>query len=383
MQKVEPRLSKNYRKSSIELLKIVGIVLIVISHVVETLHTGNDYIATNDFMLDISAATTNIQYLILAIFQYSGSLGNSIFFVCSAWFLLDSDKVDTKKIFHMLMDVWIVSITILIVVYCIRGGDVPFKLVIRQFFPTTFNNNWYITCYLLFYPLHTFLNLIIKKIDQKTLLKITLVMLGLYVGVNFIVSGKFFWSKLVLWVALYFAIAYMKYYLVDISNKVRLNILVLGISCVGLIGLICFTNFLGLHFEVFSHSLLKWKSNCNPFLILIAISMLNIARNVHFESKIVNYVSGVSLLIYIFHENYLLKTFYRPQMWSLIYHQFGYDYILIWMFILVLLVFLFGLIMSIVYKYTIGKIVSIVCNCSFPILQRMYTKIEQYILKLH
>lgn len=383
MQKVETRLSRKYRKSSIELLKIVGILLIVISHVVETLHVSNNYIAMNDFILDISTATTNIQYLILAIFQYSGSLGNSIFFVCSAWFLLDSDKSDAKKILHMLMDVWTVSIIILIVVYVIKCGAVPLELVIRQIFPTTFENNWYITCYLLFYPLHTFLNLIIKKIDQKTLLKITLVMLGLYVGVNFIISGSFFWSKLVLWVALYFAIAYMKYYLADIANKVSFNILVLGISCVGLIGLVCLTNFLGLHIEIFSLSLLKWKSNCNPFLILIAISMLNIARNVHFESKIVNYVSSLSLLIYIFHENQLLKIFYRPQMWSFVYHQFGYDYILIWMFILVVIVFLFGLIASIVYKHTIGKIVSIVCNRSFPALQRMYRKIEENILKLH
>ena len=328
-------------------------------------------------------ATTNIQQLILAILRYSGALGNSIFFICSAWFLLDNDKVDSKKILRIILDVWVISMAIFIPTYIIRSGSIPIKLVIQQIMPTTFENNWYITCYLLFYSLHAFLNLIIKKTEQRTLLKATLVMLCLYVGVNCFLPGKFFSSNLILWITIYFAIAYIKFYLFDLSNKIRLNILLFVIGCVGHISVICITNFIGLNFEMFRHSLLRWNSNCNPFLLLIAISLFNIARNVRFDSKGVNYVSGLSLFIYIIHENQLLRTLYRPQMWNFVYQHFGYDYILIWMVILVVLVFSFGLISSIVYKYTIGKIVAIVCNQSYPVLQRIYTKIEQYILKLH
>ena len=194
MQKIEQNRLISRRNSSIELLKIVGIILIVISHVVQTLHSNNDYVIENDYILDISTATTNIQQLILTILRYSGSLGNSIFFICSAWFLLDNDKVDKKKILHMLMNVWVISITILIAVYIIRGGNLQIKLIIKQILPTTFENNWYITCYLLFYPLHPFLNRLIKSMEQKILLKSTLVLLFLYVGVNYILSGRFFSS---------------------------------------------------------------------------------------------------------------------------------------------------------------------------------------------
>ena len=194
MQKIEQNRLISRRNSSIELLKIVGIILIVISHVVQTLHSNNDYVIENDYILDISTATTSIQQLILTILRYSGSLGNSIFFICSAWFLLDNDKVDKKKILHMLMNVWVISITILIAVYIIRGGNLQIKLIIKQILPTTFENNWYITCYLLFYPLHPFLNRLIKSMEQKILLKSTLVLLFLYVGVNYILSGRFFSS---------------------------------------------------------------------------------------------------------------------------------------------------------------------------------------------
>ena len=219
--------------------------------------------------------------------------------------------------------------------------------------------------------------------EQQTLLKTTIVMLGLYVGVNFVLPGKFFSSNLVLWITLYFAIAYMKYYLVDLSDKFRFNILMFGIGCVGHIGIVCLTNFIGLYGGMFSHSLLRWNSNCNPFLLLTAVSLLNIARNVRFESKIVNYISGLSLLIYIIHENQLLRTFYRPRMWEYVYQQFGYDYVLLWTFVLVVIVFFFGLLSSIIYKYTIGKIVTIVCNRLYPIVQKIYGKTEKTILKLH
>ena len=71
MQKIEQNRLISRRNSSIELLKIVGIILIVISHVVQTLHSNNDYVIKNDYILDISTATTNIQQLILTILRES------------------------------------------------------------------------------------------------------------------------------------------------------------------------------------------------------------------------------------------------------------------------------------------------------------------------
>ena len=383
MHKLEQNRYISRRNSSIELLKIVGIILVVISHVIQTLYSNNSYVAMTDYILDISTATTNIQQLILANLRYSGALGNNIFLICSAWFLLENDKVDKKKIFHMLMDVWVISIIILIAVYIIRGGNLPINLIIKQILPTTFENNWYITCYLLFYPLHPFLNRLINSMDRKTLLKSTLVLLFLYVCVNYIFPERFFSSHIILWITLYFAIAYMKYFLVDLSNNIKFNILLFGIGFVGNIGIICLTNFLGLRFEVFSDKLLRWNVNCSPFLLLIAVSMFNNARSIHFENNIVNYVSSLSLLIYIFHENMLLRTFYRPQMWNYVYKQFGYEHILLWTFILVVLVFSFGLIASIIYRNTVEKIVTIACDWLYPILQKIYGKIESFILKSH
>lgn len=371
------------RNSSIELLKIFGIILIVISHVIQTLHTPKEHLIDADYVLDISLATTNIQQLILVLLRYSGVLGNTIFFCCSVWFLLDSDRASKQKILSILADVWVISVIILIAVYIIRGGNIDFKMIAQQLLPTTFENNWYITCYLLFYPLHPLLNRLIKNMDKTALLRTTLVLLFLYVCVNYILSGSFFTSQIVLWITLYFTIAYMKYYLVDFSNNIKINVILLLVGFLGNTGIVLVTNYLGLRVATFNDWLLRWNTNCSPFLILMAISMLNIAKNVFFYNKAVNYISGLSLLIYVFHENQLLRTFYRPLMWDYIYNQFGYAYILLWAGVMVVLVFGFGLIASIVYKHTLQKVMAIVCNRLYPLAQRIYKKIETNILKIH
>lgn len=85
--------------------------MIVLHHVINTLANENVHYIS-DFVLNVGRASTNIQSVILAWMWSSGQLGNIIFFVCSAWFLLESNEVDYKKVICMLADVWIVNIII-------------------------------------------------------------------------------------------------------------------------------------------------------------------------------------------------------------------------------------------------------------------------------
>ena len=374
---------RSTRNSSIEILKIIGIVLIVISHVVQTLCEENTYIPYQDYVVDLGLATTNIQYLILSMLRYSGAFGNTIFFVCTAWYLLDSDRISKRKILQMLMDIWVISVMILLVVYGLRGGDIEGMVILRQLLPTTAANNWYMTCYLLFYPIHPFLNMVIYKAEKSTLLKMTLVMLFLYCGMNYLKGELFFTSKLIVWIVIYFAVAYMKLYLVELSNNFKANICIFMIGFIGNYGIIALTNVLGLRLSILSDKLLHWNVNYSPFILLMVIGVFNIARNIHMESSTVNYLSGLSLLIYIIHENALLRTYYRPMMWQYVYEKIGYDYILVWTFALVLIVFLFALVSSLVYKCTIQKLVTRAGDVLFPKLCSGYGRIEKILFKLH
>ena len=111
------------RQSGIELLKIVAIFLIVVSHVTQTLGSKNTDINFQDYVILLGNATTNIQVLILTLMRQAGALGNTIFFVCSAWFLIGKKDTANKKAFSLCSTVWGVSILILCL-YTVRMHSV-------------------------------------------------------------------------------------------------------------------------------------------------------------------------------------------------------------------------------------------------------------------
>ena len=109
----ETQLTHSTRRSGIELLKIAAILLIVISHITQTMNAPNPDIAYSGYLIDLDSATRSLQTFVLILFRHFGVLGNTVFFICSAWFLLESDKFRKKKWFFMLSEIWFVSVVIL------------------------------------------------------------------------------------------------------------------------------------------------------------------------------------------------------------------------------------------------------------------------------
>lgn len=62
----------------------------------------------------------------------------------------------------MIVEIWVVSVVILFCCLVALHGRISAKNIAKSFLPTTFENNWYLTCYLLFYPLHSVLNRVIE-----------------------------------------------------------------------------------------------------------------------------------------------------------------------------------------------------------------------------
>lgn len=372
---------KGTRNSSIELLKVIAILMIVCSHVVQTLGSASDAVPFQDYVLNLSTATLDTQRLLLTMLRYSGALGNTIFFICSAWFLLDSERTNREKIASLMADIWVISVMILVIVFIAQRGDIPANYVVKSFFPTLFANNWYMTCYILFYAIHPILNRIIKSMKQTELLRCALFMGILYIGLNYI-NGFFFPSALTLWVSIYFLMAYMKQYMPKMMDKISFNMITLAVGIIGNYGIIMMTNYLGLRSATFENELLRWNNNCSPFLIMIAISLFNIARQIHFRNRLVNLISQMSFLIYIVHENLLLRTYYRPMMWQYIYENYGYAHIIAWVGLMVIGLFAFGFTASVAYHYTIRGMVKKAARKMMQLLDRGYGMLEKLIFRL-
>lgn len=371
----------SHRKSGIELLKIIAIILIVISHVVQTLSSDNSYISYSDYVLNLSVATTNIQHFILILFRYFGVWGNAIFFVCSAWFLLGSSKFNKKKWLFIVVEVWLVSIVILIITYIIRQGNITKTIIVKCLFPTIFSNNWYLTCYLLFYPIHPLLNSIINRMNKIELFRISTVLFVLYFCLGSLKGDWFFPSQLIFWIAIYFLIAYIQFYMQDFCNNTKKNIALFFIGAAGFIFLEISTNYMGLHFSIMNDKMLRWLTNRNPFILAMSIAMLNVFRQFKFSNGLVNYISSLSLLIYIIHDNLILRTYFRPTMVNYIYENYGYQHIVAWIFVLASVVFLFGTVVAVIYDKTIRNLTRSFSEKIFPLIRRIYLRLESTILK--
>lgn len=374
----------NSRQSGIELLKIIAIFLIVISHVIYTLRSSNPYIDYQDYVLDLSLASRSVQMIILQLMRSFGIWGNNIFFICSAWFLLDSQKFSKKKWMFLFAEIWIVSISITIVFLLTRKGIVAIRPLLESIFPVTVNTYWYLTCYLFFLPLYPFLNHIIYTLEKKTLFRIALALFFVYFVLGFIGDGLFFASRLILWVTIYFIIAFIKLYMKDLSNKISLNLLILfGFFLFWFLFHIVL-NIIGLHIELISDKMMWFSTVQDPFLFVMAIALFNIFRNLVFYNKIINFISSLSMLVYIIHEQPLLRTYIRPFLVNFIYEKYGYSHLILFILLLSCGVFAFSILISLFYKFLVEKAIHYVVDRLYDKLRDYWRNIEKKVLeKIH
>lgn len=365
------------RNSSLELLKLLGVVLIVFSHANPTPYGTIQELPS--YLIQLELASKSVQVIIMVLFRYGGQLGNAIFIICSAWFLLDNNVVNMKKIVYMIADCAVISI-IFLGFFCISGYRLPLKEIISAFLPITLNVNWFVGCYLLFYMIHPALNKVLNSLNQKNLLKINSILFLLYSFLNTLsgrIGGGYYYNDLIGFISIYFFVAYIKKYLLHFFEKTRVQVFTFFFSIAGLFALIMFTNYLGLNFIFFYDKLLHWNHFMNPLILLCANSLFHIFRKKERINKGINYISSLSILIYIIHNNKLIREYLKGDCFGIIYELFTYQYILLWVIVVALVLLLGSIIFSIIYKETLQKAVRKFCDKLYVIA----VKVWNYFLK--
>lgn len=272
---------KKERESSIELYKVIAIFLIVLSHVIQTLTEPNYVLGIGEgTFINIATATTDLNVLLLALFRICGALGNNMFFICSAWFLVNSKKMSLKKVIHMILDVWIIN---MIVFWGLHAIGIQFQVsdTVRTFFPTTFANNWYITCYLLFYLIYPFLNRMLEQLNISEHFALTSFLFMIYFIIPVLPLEEinlFFANELVIFLATYVIVSFIKIYKNEWTENLKLNKGILFVSIVSYVVLILSVDYLGLRTNYFLNRLVRWNMNNSLFMFLIAFSSFNMMK---------------------------------------------------------------------------------------------------------
>lgn len=352
---------KKERESGIELYKVIAIFLIVLSHVIQTLTEPNYVLGIGEgTFINIATATTDLNILLLALFRICGALGNNMFFICSVWFLVNSKKMSLKKVVHMILDVWIINMIVLIALRSI-GVQLQISDTVKTFFPTTFANNWYITCYLLFYMIHPFLNRMIEQLSINEHLALTSFLFVIYFIIPVLPLEEinlFFANEFVIFLATYVIVSFIKIYKNEWTEKLKTNKCILFVSVISYIVLILCVDFLGLRTNYFLNRLVRWNMNNSLFMFLIAFSSFNIMKKKEFINRTINYLSSLSLLVYIFHENLAFRRYFRPVIEFSILNRFGIEHAFICAVCMAVSLAILSFIISAIYKTFFTKIVS-------------------------
>ncbi len=341
----------------------------------EIVQIAGGYISDNQ--LDVSKVSPILSHFVCVIMHYLGMMADVIFIACSAWFLINDERVNTKKIAGFLGDKYFITIAFIIVASAM-GLSVTTSKIISAL---QLGSLWFIICYVLMYAFHPCLNAVCRALDKRRHLLLNVVMISLYLCLACVIDDKMLYCRFLGFFIIYFIVAYVKVSMTNFSASLRKNLVWLILGIVGQLALLLGTNYLGLHMERFSNDMLHWDTLINPFSIIIAIASLNIANRSQYVNKTINYLSSLSLLVYMFHANNFARTVIAPHLtynWAVANNAGLLETITI-----TTLALLFcSVLLSILYKHTLQKWIYKLSEFILILITKFYRKVECSLMKV-
>ncbi len=173
----------------------------------------------------------------------------------------------------------------------------------------------------------------------------------------------------------------MKLYLKEITLSRKFNLFVLAIGIIGWFTQKILANILGLYINFFSNKVERWNQLMNPFYILIAVSLFCLVKNSVFENKVVNYVSSLSLLVYIIHTNRVIENYIVFEIWDYIFLHYTYENLLLWILAFAVVFMCMAFVLSVIYHETLQKLVAKVSGSLCNVVVNIYKKFESIVVK--
>lgn len=353
---MEVKRIEKQRNYSLDFLRIVAILMIIIFHVC--------------YKALIFDNLSGFNKLIVAFFLHFGEIGVNLFMLITGFFLYKSSSSKTPKIIRLIYDIWFYFILNIILCVVVKGSYI---VALSTFFPTSLGYFWYITCYICILIFSPYLNLLIKNLEQKDhrkLLIISLIILSVIPTISGLAVGNVenghIYSRFIWLIFLYFLGAYIsKYQDIDHLLKndreffIKLNIFSVLIAIVFII----IFKYLSTPFMPKTPMFYMWTPNSIVvFLMSLSLFMIFVKTNITKKTKIIDFMERISehtLGIYLLHDspyNYLIFASFFT--W---FQGFSASKSLVFLIIfLTVLVFIVGLIVSIIKKITADRLYQVV-----------------------
>lgn len=345
---------KRVRQSNFELLRIVSMILIVMSHCDEIFG-----------LADLYSTSLGICKIITDYLHIGGQIGVGCFVLVSGYFMVEQN-ISTKKLLKLAGEVWFytISIWLIWIVWNIFQNQLDMTLYLKQtalaFFPILFSHYWFVTAYIILMILSPFFNKLIFSLNEQDyrdyLFSLIIIFVVLGGGFPKIFSGMFE-GRLIPVFIIYFIAGYLRRF----GNKKKRNssrhFVVALIFYFLLFASFYFITFLGSKFgsETIMGMRYFYRELKSPFIVIICVELfigfwrLDIKYN-----KIINTLASCTFGVYLLHANSLLST-YLAKLFP-IYKEKNPLLIFIYSFFSVLIIYIMCSLIDYVRKNSVEKV---------------------------
>lgn len=311
MEKISTNLNTSQkRRSGIEILRIIAMLLIVIQHFSNHTDRAEDLVTVSTVWLDVM--------------ELWGRLAVNIFIIITGYFYVSSFTL--KKASRLVFQVTFYSVVMTAVSVLIGAAELRIKLIPRALFPFIFDgsNYWFITIYLLLFILTPLLSPAINKISRRQLGMIVLVLLSVWCIfprlVSPIIKVQDFGLSFTSWfIAMYLVGAYIKKADEDFTKHKKLFSVLLILSMAAFIGSRIFvsTHELSGHMAELIGNILTARDISGIFPTFIPILMFIAFKDIDIKvPPFLFTVSAATFGVYLIHDHLLFNDF----LWQNILH---------------------------------------------------------------
>ena len=291
--------NKKSRNSSIEVLRIIAMLLIIAQHYVY--HGGYDRTI-------FDSASVNIIFLkILSIFGYSAC---TFFTLISGYFLIKADtgKEFYRRLIPLILETVFYSLISLLIVMIFHIVPLSLKDIIKQIL-SVFYGNWYIVFYLLLLLFVPFINPFLQGMKKEMYKKMLMLCIAMFVVIQTFLGDVYSLNNIDFMFMVYAFGAYIQLYPEDFSYKNSYNLVIGLLAAFVVIGSVIGLDMLGIFtknvkFIQNDTFLIRWNTIPSfAFSLFIFIY----ASKLYFSNRWIDLLSSTTLGIYLIHDG-LLKT---------------------------------------------------------------------------
>lgn len=304
--------TRSSRNSSIELLRIISMLMIALCHFAT--HGG--------FAFD--AQTLSVPRFWWNVIEMGGNFGNNVFILISGYFLIN-DKgniFNFKGILRFWGQIFFYSISIYCI-FCVAGiSEFGIISLIKSIFPITFKSWWFASTYFVLYVLHPFINILLYNLDKSEFQKLLIMLITFWCLIPTFMVSDFQSNNLLWFITLYCVAGYVRLY--GLSPKFTIKHWVLiwllfsllrYLSCVVLI-------LLGTKIPLaYTHTLFFYKDQ-SVFTFVSALALFMVFKKMNIGThKWINVMASATFGVYLIHDN----NYVRPFLWLTVFKNFQYQ----------------------------------------------------------